>query len=149
MPNVQSQTAGGTAIPAIALRRQDGDQHRYTINDRDAFTGVIAYWQDTDNAKREPLLVGSDEKPKRLRDTYATENEAIQAATSEWQRVQRAGASLSLSLAEGIPDLYPETPITASGWKAEMNATEWVITEVAHSLTDSAYTAHIKAEVKQ
>lgn len=148
MPNGEAQTASGTAIPAVTLRRRDGDQYRYSLSDRDAYTGVVAYWQDTDNAKRETFLVGSNEKPKRLRDTFATEEEATQAAKAEWQRVRRAGASLTLALAEGRPDLYPETPLTARGWKADIDATGWVITQVEHSLTSSAYMVSVQAEVQ-
>jgi phage protein D len=41
-------TASGKPLPAIT--RQDGDQHQFSVADRDAYTGVTAYWQDNKTA---------------------------------------------------------------------------------------------------
>ncbi|MBP8219411.1 MAG: phage late control D family protein, partial [Aeromonas sp.] len=40
----QGTTASGQPLPAITITRQDGDQHRFSVADRDAYTGVTAYW---------------------------------------------------------------------------------------------------------
>ncbi len=44
-------TATGKPLPAVTLTRRDGDQHRYSVADRDAYTGVRAYW-----VRRPPAL---------------------------------------------------------------------------------------------
>ena len=147
MPAGEALTVSGAPIPPVNLTRSAGDRHRYVINDRDAFTGVIAYWQDMDAAERKEVLVGSDKSPKRMRETKATEVEALQEANAEWKRIRRAGASFSMDLAEGRPDLYPETPVTAEGWKGDIDDTPWIVTQVSHSITDSAYTGSINMDV--
>ena len=51
----QATTVSGKAIPTITLTRQDGDQHRYSIVEREAgFTGVKCYWSNKKvlNAKK-------------------------------------------------------------------------------------------------
>ena len=117
------------------------------IHGRDAFTGVIAYWQDLDAAERKEVLVGSDKSPKRLRETKATEVEALEEANAEWNRIRRAGASFDVDLVEGRPDVYPETPVTANGWKADIDENPWIVTQVSHIISDSAYTTGIEMEV--
>lgn len=144
----QATTVGGLEIPPFQLRRNAGDRHAYTVTDRDAYTGVRAYWQDVDAAERAEVIIGSDDNAKALRPTYATREDAIAAATAEWQRIQRGGARCTLELAEGRPQLYPETPARLRGWKAEIDATPWLITKVAHSLTDAAYTCRIELEIR-
>jgi phage protein D len=148
MPAGRGITVSGTPIPAVTLRRGVGDQHRFVEADREAFTGVLAYWHDPDAAERREVIAGSDENAKRLRHTYATEQDALTAATSEWQRIQRGIAECSLTLAEGRADLYPETPARLAGFKAEIDAIAWLITEVTHELTDTAYTSGVTMEVK-
>lgn len=147
MPAGQGSTASGQPIAPVTLYRHQGDSHRYTETDRDAFTGVRAYWHDPDAAERREVITGSEENLKSLRHTYATEDDAITAAKSEWQRIQRGGAECSLTLAEGRPDLYPETPATLSGFKAVINAKPWIITEVSHELSDTAYTCGVQMEI--
>ena len=57
-------------------------------------------------------------------------------------------ATFSLNLAFGEPDLIPETPIELSGFKAEIDATNWLITKVTHNLSDGGFTSHIECELK-
>lgn len=148
LPAGQGLTVSGRPIAPVTLRRRVGDQHRYIKSDRDAFTGVLAYWHDPDAAERREVIAGSEENLKRLRHTYATEDDALTAAQSEWQRIQRGIAECTLTLAEGRPDLYPETPARLQGFKPPINATAWLITEVTHDLTESAYTGGLTMEVQ-
>jgi len=83
---------------------------------------------------------------QRLRLTYASEKDALAAAQSEWQRLQRGRASFTLDLAEGRPESYPETPVALSGWKREIDSTAWLITEVSHDLSDNGYTCSLLFE---
>ncbi|MDL4863414.1 phage late control D family protein [Halomonas elongata] len=146
IPEGTGTTASGVAIPSITLTRQAGDRHRYVVTDRDAYRGVVVTWHDPDAAERREVVAGTDDNAKRLRPTYATEADALAAAKSEWQRLQRGADEASLDLAEGRPDLYPETPVTLSGFKAEIDAIDWLITEVTHDLSDMAYTCGLTLE---
>lgn len=136
------------AKPSITPTRRDGDQHRYSVTDRDAYSGVKAYWNDTRGAERQTVLAGTDDNAKQLRPTYATEDDALAAARSEWQRVQRGLAEFELTLALGRADLVPESTLTVNGFKPQIDATEWLVSEVTHSLNDGGFGTSIKLEVK-
>lgn len=76
--------------------------------DRDAYTGVRAYWVDKGKARRQSVLVGTDDNAKRLRESYADEATARQHAHAELERVKRGLAKLNYTLAIGRADLFPE-----------------------------------------
>ncbi|MDQ7734655.1 phage late control D family protein, partial [Halomonas sp. SpR1] len=94
------------------------------------------------------VLVGSSDNTKRLRHTYASEAHAIEEASAELKRLQRKHSELTLDLAEGRADIYPETPVTAEGYKPEIDATPWIIDEVTHNFTERGYTCSIRMETK-
>lgn len=87
-------------------------------------------------------------KIKTLRHLYATEASALAGARAAFARIRRGLAEFSISLATGRPDLYPETPVTVQGFKAEIDAESWLIVEVAHRLGDGGYTCSLKLEAR-
>ena len=155
IPPGQATTASGQPIPPVTLTRHTGDQHRYTVADRGAYTAVRANYHDVRLAQRSFVLVGTDEEidsteletpnqptapgTKELRHTYATRTNALRAARAELQRIQRGIATFSLTLAHGRPDLFPEVPVTVQGFKAEIDATAWLITRATHRLEQNGY----------
>lgn len=145
----EGRTASGNAMPVVTLTRRDGDQHRYRMTERDTYTGVKAFWNDENGAKRQEVIAGSDDNAKQLRPTYATETDALDAAKSEWQRLQRGVAEFELQLAEGNPRLTPETPLRLRGYKPAIDATPWLIVEVEHRLGDAGLETRVRCEVGQ
>ncbi|MEG3080845.1 phage late control D family protein [Halomonas sp. 5021] len=143
----EALTASGNPMPRVPLTRRDGDQHRYSITDRDAYSGVKAYWNDTQSAERQTVLAGSDDNAKQLRPTHATEADALDAARAEWQRIQRGVAEFELTLARGDARLTPEATVTTQGYKPEIDETEWLATEVVHSLNDGGFGTQVRCEV--
>ncbi|EFU9021484.1 phage late control D family protein [Salmonella enterica] len=51
------RTADGKPIPIITITRKSGDQHQFTIADRDAYTGVTAHYINHHRAEREGVTV--------------------------------------------------------------------------------------------
>ncbi|PPA31289.1 late control protein D [Aeromonas jandaei] len=170
-------TASGKPLPAVTITRQDGDQHQFSVADRDAYTGVIAYWQDNKaaekkkievkrkrknkpkeerplppgvvvNKKENELLVGDSENVKELRHVYASQSNAMRAARAEWEKLQRGVAEFQVTLAKGRPELYPEQPTTVRGFKPQIDEADWLLTQVVHDLTDQGYTNRLQLEVK-
>jgi phage protein D len=45
-------SASGRALPSAEITRASGDRHRFRIADRDAYTGVRAYWLDLNFGKK-------------------------------------------------------------------------------------------------
>ena len=146
LPIGAGETASGQPLPSVAITRQQGDRHRFSRRKREDYTGVIAAWQDVKASKRHDVTVGSDKNAKRLSRVYATEQDARTAATAEWGRLQRGIVTLGFSLALGRADLYPEQQVTLSGFKAEIDAHRWLITEVSHSLSNQGFRTDLNLE---
>lgn len=127
-------TATGKPLPTVMLSRRDGDQHRYSVADRDAYTGVRAYWVDKGKAQRQSVLVGTDDNAKRLRESYADEATARQHAHAELVRVKRGVAKFNFNLALGRAELFPEQIIVAQGFKPELDTQRWLIAKVRHKV---------------
>ncbi|WP_164276569.1 phage late control D family protein [Stenotrophomonas sp. B1-1] len=130
-------TASGTPLPGVLITRASGDQHRYTVADRDSYTGVRAYWSDRRNARRNGVLVGTADNEKKLQATYANAEEARQQAEAEFKRLERGTAQLSYRLALGRADIYPEQTVTVRGFKPEIDGTDWLVAKTTHTLDGS------------
>ena len=146
LPARMSATASGTPLPTITIARTDGDRHRYQEAGRDSYSGVRAYWHDPKKAQRRSVIAGVSGNAKRLRDTYASERDALDAATAEWERVQRGAATMSFTLAYGRADLAPQTSVRFTGMKPEISATTWITARAVHSVEDGGFTTALELE---
>jgi phage protein D len=131
-------TASGKALPTATLSRNDGDQHRYSVADRDTYSGVRAYWNDKKGAQRKSVLVGDEKNATSLRETYGSEATAKEQAQAELQRIQRGKAKFDYTLALGRADISPEQKITMKGFKPEINDQQWLVAKATHTITGSA-----------
>ena len=143
------QDLTGAAMAAALIRLEDCRAVRYRQARREGtYTGVVAWWQDTAQAKRQRVLVGEDDKVRELRDTFATEAEALGAADAERRRLARDAGGLTLELATGRPAIQPETPLTLRGFREAILSLDWVAAEVTHTLDSSGgYTTTVDAEL--
>lgn len=147
LPIVGTTTSSGASMPVVQLTRGDGDSHRYHTSDREAYSGVRAYWHDAKRAKRRGVLIGKSGNAKRLKESFANEADARAAAQAEWRRIQRGAATFELTLALGQPKLTPQTPVRVRGWKPQIDDTEWLAIKVAHSMTgDGGFTTRVELE---
>lgn len=235
MPNGLGLSAGGKSLGRAVITRASGDQHRFSVADRDTWTAVRALYNDVRNATKgevvvnevsaataqesstvaatgrvyhigkvynsksaatraarekyrallkgkqqygtvtagwknpetgkitqavvtakninaskgpdalasnpaEPAdaLTASAENIKTLRHVYANKANAASAARAELTRIKRGTSNFSLTLAHGRPDIFPELPVTVSGWKPSIDSTDWIVVRAAHTLTDGA-----------
>lgn len=132
-----TKTSSGETLPVVEIHRNETQSHRYTSADRDSYTGVRAYYENTSAASKASVLMGDEVNPKELPSVYADHKEAQDAAESEYKQMKRKASELSLMLATGKPDLMPQTPVQVHGFKDEMNAATWLVMKVTHSLNDS------------
>lgn len=147
LPIMGTTTSSGKPIPPMTITRADGDQHRYASADRHAYSGVRAYWHDPKRAKRRSVLVGKSGNAKRLRESYANEADARDAALAEWRRIQRGTATFDFTLAEGLPALGPQNPVRLRGWKSPISDIDWLTVKVRHRLGDGGLTTQAVLEV--
>lgn len=85
-------------------------------------------------------------KIKTLRHLYASEQTALTGARAAFRRLLRGAAQFSLTLAVGRPDLTPETPVSVSGFKPEIDSQQWLIKEISHRIDSSGYSCNIQLE---
>ena len=94
-------------------------------------------------------IKSNSEKIKTLRHTYATEQSAMNAVKRHFDKLQRGVATFSLNLAVGDAELIPEMPIQLQGFKAEIDSSDWIISQVTHNVSpDSGFTTQIECELK-
>lgn len=65
-------TATGKAMPPVVIKRSSGDQHRFSVADRDAYTGVVAYWHDKKAAEKKVVKLKRRKRKKTSATTIAT-----------------------------------------------------------------------------
>ncbi|HBR3209674.1 TPA: phage late control D family protein [Klebsiella pneumoniae] len=163
-------SANGKALPEFAITRSSGDRHSFRIADRDAYTGVQAYWLDLDFGKKKKVTVRkrkktTEKKPRSssregdyiagedgnvfvLRTTYSSEIAAQRAAAAKWQQLQRGAAEFNLTLAYGRADLYPEMHGTVTGFKEAIDSQDWIIAKATHSIDDNGFQTQLELEAK-
>lgn len=150
MPIGAGQTASGKPFDTVHLTRESGDRHRYHVAQRESYAAVRAQWHSNGKATRKSVVVGEtgNRNVKVLPEEFATESEARAAAEAEYARVQRAQATLAYELALGRPELFPELPVTVSGFKPEIDATPWLIKQVTHTIGEGGFTSSLDLEVR-
>jgi len=146
LPTGKATTASGLALPHVTLTRADGDQHRFLQADRDAYTGVKAYYYDVNSADKKEAIAGAGDNLKELRHSYTDQASALQAARAEWNRLQRGTATLSYTLAKGRPELIPDQTYSLTGIKAEIASIVWLGGNIRHSFTPDAFTTSLDLE---
>lgn len=145
------KTVSGKALSLLSLTRRDGDQHRYHVAERESYQAVRAHYHSNAKGKRKSVIVGGDNNRnvKVLPEDYATEAEARAAAEAELARVKRSQATLSYTLALGRAELFPEQPVTVSGFKPVIDETPWLVKEATHTITgDAGFTTQLELEVR-
>jgi hypothetical protein len=139
-------TPTGKPLAPLAIARREGDTHDFRREKREEAEGVTASWHDRAAAKKKTVTAGKKDGAKRLPRTYASEAEAQRAAKAAAGRARREPLSLSLSLALGQPDLFPERATRVSGFKAEIDAVSWIVAEVTHSFAGEGLRTSVKLE---
>lgn len=130
-------TAGGAAIPGLAIDKAMCSRYGFTRKKRDEHDGVEAQWRDQAQAKHQLVKVGGTTNPRRLKRTYASESDAKAAAEGAKRRDARTAAEFTVTLAYGDASLMPERSVALSGFKSEIDAQKWQIAEVSHRIDGS------------
>jgi phage protein D len=149
MPIGMGVTASGKDLQAILIDRSAGDQHRYHVAERENYAGVRAYWHSGAKGKRKNVIVGGENNHniKVLPETYATEAEAKAAATSEFKRTKRGQATMNYTLGLGRPEIRPELPVIVTGFKPEIDETDWLVRRSTHTLSDGGLGTSLELEM--
>ncbi|WP_338862889.1 phage late control D family protein [Mycetohabitans rhizoxinica] len=149
MPIGSGHTASGKPLAVLELTRASGDSHRYHVSERENYAAVRAHYHVNGRAKRQSVIVGgqNNKNVKVLPEEYATQAEARAAAQAEFNRMQRSQATLSYTLAHGRAELFPEMPVTVSGFKPEIDETPWLVKQALHTIGEAGFTTELELEV--
>lgn len=122
----------------------------YGQADEDAKRAKAMHQAEKDKAKAAPenAIEHSADNVKTLRHVYASKASATRAARAEWRKLQRGMARFSITLARPRPELFPEIPVTVSGFKRQIDGTEWIITQVNNLVNDLGYQQTIELEIR-
>lgn len=142
-----STTANGAEIESVRITRDVGDQHRWHTAERGSYTAVRATWHDTRTGTKRDVTAGSGDNAKRLKDTYASEADALAAARAELGRIDRGKATFEITFAYGRAYLMPQTRVTVSGFKPEIDGESWRIVKAGHTVGDGGFTTRVELEV--
>lgn len=134
----------GIRLNSLLLRPQDVTSWQYKIEKREQFQSVTAKWHDVRNATTNKVSAGSGEPSEELRDTYASESEAREAAQARLNASTRGERTLDLDTV-GRGDLYAGAPLELSGIHPGIDGV-WIAKRVVHSLSSSGYTCSVEAE---
>lgn len=98
----EAKTASGKPLNAVTITRSSGDGHRFAVADRDAYTGVIAYWHDQKKAAKQSIKV-KRRKKRRLLLLAPTQLPAIPPSVSRIANCLSAVATMSRRCAIPTP----------------------------------------------
>lgn len=140
-------TSTGKPIPTAAITRQNAVSYEYSRASREGHEdGAEADWHDSHAATRKQAVKGGSRR-RKLKRVYASEGDANAASQAETNRLKRAAASFSVTLAYGNAALAPGMKITAQGFKSEVDAKSWRIASVDHAIDGSGgFTTKIEME---
>jgi phage protein D len=158
----------GEPLPDVLIVRSSGDQHRFSVSDRDGCVGVTANYYDKkagkqgsvtireadlkkktrDQGKGDSKVSAGGSNVKTLRHTYASLTTAKRGATAALKKALRGASTFTLSLAQGRPDIIPELAAAVEGWKPEIDSVSWRVTRVTHQLSPSGLTTDLELELR-
>jgi len=132
----------------VKFKRKPKVQHLRALQHPKAKPVKATTAAKTPEAKEGEYMAGEADNVFALTTTYASKAQAMRAAAAKWDKLQRGVAEFSLTLAMGRADLFPEMPVTVSGFKRVIDDQAWVITKVVHSLSNNGYTTSLELEVR-
>ncbi|OCC25327.1 hypothetical protein MB02_01245 [Croceicoccus estronivorus] len=138
MPIGSGKSPGGATLTRETIDRTATGSVEYERVERENYGGVVAVWHDKTTGERKQVQAGgsgdSQARPKRIRKVFANEADARQHAEAEDTRISRTRAKATIALPLGRPELYPERPITLTGFKPEIDAHDWIVGEITDTM---------------
>jgi len=131
----------------VKLQRKPKEQHLRALQHPKAKPAAGKKPGKPVEEKKGEYLVGAEDNVFVIPKVYANKAAAMRAAQAKWEKLQRGAAEFSLSLAMGRANITPETPVRVSGFKAVIDAQDWIVSKVTHSLSNSGFTTALEFEV--
>lgn len=111
---------------------------------REAFKSVEASWHSEDTGQKEKVSEGEGSPVKKLRHSFATEEEARRACKAKLDEIKRGNDTLNITM-PGNPAIAAEGQILAIGFRPGVSGL-WSITRARHDINGSGFTTSIETE---
>jgi uncharacterized protein len=136
------------AETTATVTRQKGDRYEYRRSAREGREdGAEADWHDAHAATRKKVTKGGTRR-RKLKRVYSSQGDADAASQAESNRLKRAAATFTITLAHGDAALAPGMKLKAQGFKTEVDAKSWRIASVDHDMNGTGgFTTSLEMEV--
>lgn len=172
----EAATADGTPLPEIILSRQSTDQYHYRRSATQNHQAVRACYTDKKTGKKQEVIISKDNvrpvkttqtkaknkrrqtvkttppvktdglKIKTLRHLYPNRGSAEHGARAAFKRLKRSSEEFEIQINPGRPEITPESPVVLQGFKAEIDAAQWIGVEIETTLDQNGLSSKIKLE---
>ena len=79
-----------------------------------------------------------------MRETFTNENDVLEVAQAEYQRLKHGESTMRFSMAVGNPVLSPQYIIKFPNMKPPINEIEWLVKSITHKLDESGLTTDLE-----
>jgi phage protein D len=145
VPNGTAKTFTGKTMPVIDVATNQITQHRCSQTERAKFGSVTAHWHDLESAEKQSVTVGKEQPVFSQRNTFSSEEEAVNAAKAKLVQLSRGTATLSLTMI-GNPFIQAEGRILLNGMRPPLNG-DWIISRAEHQIDASGYLTRCEATI--
>lgn len=120
-----------------------------TVNSRNKYGTVRAFWQDHDKVRRTGEVAKSGEGPEfQIRQTFETKEQAQLAATAKLSQLNRGTGTIDTLSAPGDPNVRAGMDLYLDGFRPDING-KWLISNVTHTLDQGGYKISLSAEMEK
>lgn len=132
-PRASETTASGDAVPVVAPAEGDISHWSWEIDSRNVDGSVEAVWIDPDSASRNVYRAGSDDPVTRMRQSYASEEEARRAAEGRLRGGRNGGLTVTVEMSKLMPDAVAGGRLTLPALDPWLSG-DWEISRATHRL---------------
>ena len=148
-PHGTGQRVSGGDIPSVVINAGDVTDWAMTLAERGNYDGVKATYYDLKTGTRGDVVDGEDaDNTTTMPHTYKTKAQAESAAKARRKALKRNRNTFAIYNMPGDPTLRAEVKLQAVGFRAGVDG-EWLVTRVAHRITNSGYTCAVDCENPQ
>lgn len=132
VPKQKGKTASGKDLPTIEITDPEHSTGTVTVQDREDYQSVVAYWFDEAAQEKQTERAGSGEPEFVIRKTHTDQASAQQAASAKLGELQRGKAQLNITRPLN-PLIVAEGFLQVSQHKKNANG-RWLVENVSHTI---------------
>lgn len=141
----EGKTAAGVPLLPQVITRGQTTSHRVLRSTREYFPRVEASWHDRKKGRRSTEAAGQGTPVKKMRQTFATKEDAQRAAEAKLKEIEREGDTVEVTM-PGNAALAAEGRLVLVGFRTGVDGV-WSLTSVTHRLDGSGFTTSIGGEL--